>query len=266
MLHGVDGGRAALPIRECHDALHAQQILAMLLRKATQRHGKAKPRHRPAQRHREGGDAVRMHRGREAAGARDGGDGAAEQQRRRVAQLCIDQAGQRVQRGELRTKCIGGRCQVGLGQQQPVRTRGLRDGFGEAFQRAGTQHGVDRGDHGINAQRRLQKGIRREGVENRRWLRQAARLQHDAAERAMFAAREAPEQHIQRLCQILPHRAAHAAIGQFHHVLIHRFEQQVIEADGAEFIDDDGGVHKARARQHAREEAGLAAAQEARQH
>jgi hypothetical protein len=69
----------------------------------------------------------------------------------------------------------------------------------------------------------------------------------------------------QRRHQIAADRAAEAAAGEQHHILARRFHQQVIEADLAELIDDDGGLGIGGIAQKLAQQGGLAAAKEAGQ-
>ena len=62
VLHGMDGGRPAVAVGECDQALHAQQILAVLAGQPAQRHGELEPGHRPLQAEQSERDAVGMDR------------------------------------------------------------------------------------------------------------------------------------------------------------------------------------------------------------
>jgi hypothetical protein len=53
---------------------------------------------------------------------------------------------------------------------------------------------------------------------------------------------------------------------QQHHVVVDRLDQQVVEADLAEFVDDNGGAGESRIAQEAIEKGGLAGPEEAGQH
>src|SRR5262249_13565690 len=70
----------------------------------------------------------------------------------------------------------------------------------------------------------------------------------------------------QRAHQVAAQRAAQATALEQHHVVVDGLHQQMVEADLAELIDDDGGVGKRGVGQQAIEERCLAGAQEAGQH
>ena len=259
----MDRRRPCVAIGERHNAFDAQQVLAALARQPAQRQGKIQPRHRPAQHQHHGTNAMRVDRGGHEAWPRSHGLDATEQQRRGRHCRGIVDAGRRVQRLEPLQQQGRWRGKVGLGEQQPVGAGGLRGGLRETVQRRCTGHRIDGGNHGVHLQRPLEERIGRQRVENGARLREAAGLQHQALEWRQFAARAPAQQTVQRVGEILPHGAADTAVGQCHDFLVRHFQQQMIEADGTELVDDDRGVRQARAGEHARQQRGLAAAEEA---
>ena len=84
--------------------------------------------------------------------------------------------------------------------------------------------------------------------------------------KADAAVVEIAQQAFERDDQIAAQRAAQAAALQQHHVVVDGLDQQMVEADLAELVDDDGGVGERRILQQAVEQRGLAGAEEAGQH
>ena len=115
----------------------------------------------------------------------------------------------------------------------------------------------------MHLQRPLEERIGRQRVEDRAGLSESTGLKHQAPEWRQFSVRAPSQQTVQRVGEILPHRAADTAVGQRHDFLVRYFQQQMIEADGTEFVDDNRRIRQGRAGQHARQQRGLAAAEEA---
>ena len=107
--------------------------------------------------------------------------------------------------------------------------------------------------------------MRHGGVQHRRRIGEAGGFQQHAAEAAAPVV-EIAQQRLQRVDQIAAHGAAQAARLQQHHVVADIFHQQVVEADLAEFVDDDGGVGERRLFEQAVEQRGLAGAEKAGEH
>src|SRR4029077_16459270 len=62
------------------------------------------------------------------------------------------------------------------------------------------------------------------------------------------------------------HGATRAAIGQLDHIVDRRFQQIMVERNGAEFADEDGGIAQIRKGENPGQKRGLAAAQKTSQH
>ena len=88
----------------------------------------------------------------------------------------------------------------------------------------------------------------------------------DPTERADGAPRPPAQQTVQRIGEVLPHGATHAAVRQCQHFLIRCLDQQMVETHGAKFVDHDGRVGHAWTGQRAAEKGGFAAAQKAGEH
>src|SRR5262249_43272711 len=81
------------------------------------------------------------------------------------------------------------------------------------------------------------------GVENRRRVGQASRLQENTSKLAAAVIKIAQEG-FQRIDEGAAHRGAEAAGVQHHHVVVDIFDQEVIERYLAKFVDDDGRIRK----------------------
>ncbi len=88
---------------------------------------------------------------------------------------------------------------------------------------------------------------------------------HHAAEGGA-AIVEIAQQVLQRVDEVAAHRAAQAAALQQHHVVVDMLDQQMVEADLAELVDDDGGLGERRVLEQPVEQRGLAGAEEAGEH
>ena len=95
---------------------------------------------------------------------------------------------------------------------------------------------------------------------------EAGGLDDDPPEEGDLLGRAALIEAAQARHQIAADGAAEAAAGEQHHVLARRFHQQMIEADLAELVDDDGRLAEIRMAQQLAQQGRLAAAEEAGQH
>ena len=269
VLHGVDRRRPAGTVGEFDQSLDPQELLAVIARQPAQRHGKSQPAHRPLQPDRQGVDAVGMHRRRMGPRPRQRLGRAAEQQGAGVGvarPAGIDDRRQRVQRRQSLDKFVRDGRQIGLGQEQQVGHGGLRDGLGITIERARADHGIDRRHDAVEAQRGFEKGVGGKRVERGPGIGQAAGLERDAAERRPAGGLTRSQQPVERVGQALAHGAAGAAVGQLDHIVDRRFQQMMVERDGAELADEDGGIAQIRKGENAGKKRGLAAAQKAGQH
>ena len=124
---------------------------------------------------------------------------------------------------------------------------------------------VDHADHGVKLVGGHDRGVGHHGVHQRHGIGKAGGFDYHTTEGWDLLQIAAPIQIAQGHHQIAAYGAAQAAIAQFKDVLGQIRHHQMIDADFAEFVDDDSGVFESALRQQPRQERGLAAAQEAGQ-
>ena len=107
--------------------------------------------------------------------------------------------------------------------------------------------------------------MRHRGLQHRRRVGEPGRLQDDAAE-ARAAVVEIAQKLFQRVDQVAAKRAAQTTALKQDDTVPNLPNQQMVEADFAEFIDDDGGLGERRIADQAVEQRGFAGAEEAGQH
>ena len=155
---------------------------------------------------------------------------------------------------------------VDLGQQDAVGDGGLLYGLLVIVERARAVDAVDRRHHAVEAVARGEQRVGHQRVQDGRGIGQAGGLDHHALERRDLAARALEEQLAHGAHEVAAHRAAQAARVQRHHAfVVGLLDQQMVEANLAELVDDDGGVGQFGPAQQLVEQRGLAAAEEARQ-
>ena len=152
--------------------------------------------------------------------------------------------------------------EVGLGEQDAIGHRHLPPRLRLPIELHRAVQRVHRGDDAVQPAgiARVRLGQQRMGHRGR--VRQARRLDRDAAERRQLASVTALPQHIQRIGDVAAHGAADAAVLQQHGVLDRLLDQQMIQAHRAELVDDDDGIGERRLPQQVVQHRGLAAAQE----
>ncbi len=127
------------------------------------------------------------------------------------------------------------RNQIGLVEQDDVRKGDLvlrlRRILQPFLQPLGVRHGHDGVELGLAADILVDE----EGLRDRRRIGQARGLDDNGVELAL-----APHQPVDDAHQIAAHRAADAAVVHFEHLLVRADDEVVIDADLAEFVDDDG--------------------------
>src|ERR1700722_1696735 len=87
-----------------------------------------------------------------------------------------------------------------------------------------------------------ERAIGGEGLQDRSGIGETRGLNHDASERRYRAALAIEHQAAQRRLQIGARNAADAAVAEQHGLVSAVTDQHVVDADGAEFVDDDGGA------------------------
>ena len=189
----------------------------------------------------------------------------------RLARGHVEERRGRVERAQARQQCLvriaafGRIDEVGLAQHDAVGHRGLLDGFEMRVERGGAIHRVDHRDDAVEPVAHRQIGMGHCGLQHGRRIGEAGRFQHHAAE-THAAVVEIAQKLLQRIDEVAAQRAAQAAALQQHDAVPDLADQQMIEADFAEFIDDDGGLGERRVSDQAIEQRCLAGAKKAGQH
>ncbi len=158
-----------------------------------------------------------------------------------------------------------GRGEVGLADHQPVGGRGLLQRFPVPVEILRATAAIDDRDHAAQHKARGDEGIVLQRLQKRHRIGKAGRLDDDAPERRDLAGIEPERQPRQGDDQIAEQGAAEAAIGEQNGLVFRRLDQQMIEADLAEFVDDDQRALHVRRAEDAVEQRGLAAAEKTRQ-
>ena len=162
------------------------------------------------------------------------------QQRRR----CIERP-QPADEVRQRGGAVGGSVnKIGLGQHQAVGEGHLLDRNIFADERGGAGDGIDRGDDAAERQAAGQSRVGHEGLQNGCRVRKPAGLDDDAREGGDAALIAAPQQVVERRGEVVADFAAQAAGLQFDEAVRAGLDQFVVEADLAEFVDDDGGFRE----------------------
>ena len=135
-----------------------------------------------------------------------------------------------------------------------LRFRGVLEPVVEPF-------GIGNGDHRIELGPTPDILVDEESLRYRRGIGEASSLDDDGVEFAL-----APHQPVEDPHQVATHRAADAPVIHLEYFLIGADDEVVIDADLAEFVDDDGVFLAVRLRKDAVEQRGLAGAKVAGQH
>ena len=168
----------------------------------------------------------------------------------------IEPADARLQLGE-----FARRHQVGLVEQNDVGKGDLVLGLGRVLEPVLQPLGVGDGHHRIEFGLGADLLVHEEGLRHRRRVGQARRLDDDGVELAL-----SPHQPVDDAHQVAAHGAADAAVVHLEHFLVGVDHQLVVDADFAEFVDDDGVFLAVRLGQNAVEQRGLAGAEIAGEH
>ena len=168
----------------------------------------------------------------------------------------IDAANPRLDFGKLR---LGD--EVGLVEHDDVGERDLVLGLGRVLQPVaqplGVGHRHDRVEPGVL----LHVLVDEEGLRHRRRIGEPGGLDDDGVELALALHQAVEDAH-----EVAAHGAADAAIVHLEHFLVGADDEVVVDADLAEFVDDDGVFLAVVFRQDAVQKGGLAGAEIAGQH
>ena len=173
-------------------------------------------------------------------------------------QLCvrIDAADARLDFGQLR---LGD--EVGLVQHDDVGKGDLVLGLGRVLEAVAQPFGVSHRHDRIESRVLLHVLVDEKSLRHRRRVGQPRGLDDDGVELAL-----ALHQAVENANEVAAHGAADAAIVHLEHFLVGADDEVVVDADLAEFVDDDGVFLAVVFRQDAVEQRGLAGAEIARQH
>ena len=146
--------------------------------------------------------------------------------------------------------------QIGLVEQNDVRESNLILGLGRILEPVRQPLGIGDRDDGIQFGLRADRLVHEERLRHRRRIRQTRRFHDDRVEFAL-----APHQAIDDAHEISPHGATDASVVHLEHFLVGIHHELVVDADLAEFIDDDGKFLAVRFGQDAIEKRGLSGAE-----
>ena len=156
---------------------------------------------------------------------------------------------------------LGRRDEIGLVEDDDVGEGDLVLRLRRVAQAGGEPFGVgDRHDR-VEPRRVAHVLVDEEGLRHRRGVGEARRLDDDRVELAL-----ALHQPLDDADEVAAHGAADAAVVHFEHFLVGPDDEFVVDADLAEFIDDDGVFAPVRLAQDAVEQGGLAGAEIAGEH
>ena len=154
-----------------------------------------------------------------------------------------------------------GRHQVGLVDEDHVGEGDLVLGLGRVLEPVLEPLGVGDRHHRVEPGLAADVLVHEEGLRHRRRVGQAGGLDDDAVELAL-----APHQPVDDAHEVAAHGAADAAVVHLEHFLVGADDEVVVDADLAEFVDDDGELLPVRLGQDAVQQRGLAGAEIAGQH
>ena len=167
----------------------------------------------------------------------------------------IDAGDQPIQPGE----CFRIR-EIAFGENDAVGDRQLPPRLDAAFQIVRARQPIDHADDAVEHVMALEIGIGHEGGENGRGIGEAGRLDHDPRQGPALSQPD------QGLDEFAAHRAAQTPVGQFDQPVTGLgFDEHLIDADLAEFVDDDRRVGEARLGEKAIEDGRLSRPQKAGQ-
>ena len=151
--------------------------------------------------------------------------------------------------------------QIGLVEQDDVGEGDLVLGLGRILEPLLQPLGVGDRHHRVQFGLGADLLVHEEGLRHRRGVGEAGGLDDDGVELALASHEPVDDAH-----QVAAHGAADAAVVHLEHFLVGVDHQLVVDADLAEFVDDDGVFLAVRLGQNAVEQRGLAGAEIAGEH
>src|SRR6516225_4856321 len=151
--------------------------------------------------------------------------------------------------------------QVGLVEQDDVGERDLVLRLGRVLETVLQPFGVGDRDHRVELGLAADIVVHEERLRHRRGIREPRGLDDDGVELALPAHQPVDDAH-----EVTAHGATDAAVVHLEHFFVGADHEVVVDADLAEFVDDDGVLLPVRLRQDAVEQRGLAGAEIAGEH
>src|SRR5215510_3301858 len=151
--------------------------------------------------------------------------------------------------------------QVGLVEQDDVGERDLVLRLRRVLEAVLQPFGVGDRDHRVELGLTADIVVHEEGLRHRRGVREPGGFDDDGVELALPAHQPVDDAH-----EVAAHGAADAAVVHLEHFFVGADDELVVDADLAEFVDDDGVLLSVRLRQDAVEQRGLAGAEIAGEH
>ncbi len=134
----------------------------------------------------------------------------------------------------------GGRFgEVGLRDDEAVGEDHLLARLGGGFEVRLAAHGIDHGEHHVDMKFAAECAVGGEGLQDRPGIGEPGGFDHDAAERRHGAALAVENEPAQRELQIAAGDAADAAVAEQNGFVGAAANKRVVDADGAELVDDD---------------------------
>ena len=156
------------------------------------------------------------------------------------------------------------RDEIDFRQRDPIGERDLSPRLAMRCERRHAIDGIDDRRHAGDLGSSGEHGVGEPGVQDRRGVGEAGRLQYDASEGRHRARVASAQNVVQAIDQIAAQRAAEASRSHQDHVVGDGLEQEMIEADLAPFVDDDERPGEFGRAQQAIDQRRLARAEKAR--
>ncbi len=160
----------------------------------------------------------------------------------------------------------GRRGEVGLRDHQPIGEDDLLAGLRGGIEIGLAGDAIHNREQHVDVEFAAERAVGRKRLQDRPRIGEPAGLDHDAPEWRHRAALTVEHQAAQRELQIAPRDAADAAVAEQHGLVGARPHQRIVDADRAEFIDDDGGAAALRRTEEVAEQRGLAGAEKPGDH
>jgi hypothetical protein len=186
-----------------------------------------------------------------------------------IAGLSRDESGARIQRGQAVPKVLqpsSPRREVALGDDDAIGDRRLPDRLRVGVERGKPVHSINDRDHPIERVAHREIRVIEHRVQDGGRVGQPCRFDDDAPEWRYPAVVAPAQQILEGGDEVAADRAAEAARREQDHALVHRFDEEVIEADLAELVDDHDRVGEGGVAEETIEERRLARAKEAGEH